>query len=192
MRIEVCGGIASGKTTFARALAAHDTRFTAVCEDFSSNTFLSDFYTDVSMYAYETEISFLLQHMHQIKAARGNHSKIVCDFSIEQDYSYAINNLETPGQLSFIEVYKETIRQIMPPDLLVLIQCPTQILLKRIHARGRNNEKAIDGIYLDSTIQALNDRVAQLNVNTIILDSNRYDFRKPNDIRKIMMEIMYL
>lgn len=190
MRIEICGGIASGKTTLARALATYDTRFTAVCEDFSSNTFLADFYADASRYAYETEISFLLQHMHQIKVAQANCMEIVCDFSIEQDYAYALSNLETTGQFSFSEVYRETIRQIMIPDLIIFLQCPTHILLQRIHARGRSDETAIDASYLENTIRSLKNHVVQLKNHVVVLDSNRYDFRKQNDIEKVMMDVL--
>lgn len=189
MRIEICGGIASGKTTLAHALEAYVARFTAVCEDFSSNTFLSDFYADNSRYAYETEISFLLQHMHQIKVAQTNCLKMVCDFSIEQDYAYALNNLETAGQFSFCEVYREVIRQIGLPDLIIFLQCPTHILLKRIYERKRSNEAVIDATYLDRTIQSLTNRVLQLKNRVVVLDSNQYDFRKTDDMKKIMAKI---
>ena len=189
MRIEVCGGIASGKTTLAHALEAYTTRFTAVYEDFSSNTFLADFYADISRYAYETEISFLLQHMHQIKVAQTNCLEIVCDFSIEQDYAYALNNLETAGQFSFSEVYREAIRQIKPPDLIIFLQCPTHILLKRIHDRGRGDETTIDASYLDSTVQSLRNRVVQLKSQVVGVNSNQYDLREADDMKKVIAKI---
>lgn len=189
MRIEICGGIAAGKTTLAHAVEEYDPRFTAVFEDFSSNTLLTDFYADISRYAYETEISFLLQHMHQIKATQVNCSEIVCDFSIEQDYAYALSNLEMAGQPSFGEVYKETVRQIKLPDLIVLLECPPHILLQRIHTRGRRDEAAIDAAYLESAIQSLKNHVFQQKNRVVVLDSHRYDFRKQDDMKTVMVEI---
>lgn len=159
MRIKICGGIATGKTTHAHVLEAYGPCFTAIYEDFSSNTFLADFYADVPRYAYETEIFFLLQHMHRIKVAQATCQHIGCDFSVEQDYAYALSNLEITGQFSFCEVYKETIRQINAPDLIIFLQCPIHILLQRIHMRGRDNETAIDAVYLENTIQSLKSRV---------------------------------
>lgn len=190
MRIELCGGIASGKTTFASALEKHLASFTAVYEDFSSNTFLDDFYQDISRYAYETEISFLLQHMHQIKTAKLKGTDFICDFSIEQDYAYAVNNLESASELSFEEIYKETIRQIEHPNLIIFLQCPSQVLIERIRARGRSNEQGIDSKYLDTTVYALKNRLSQQKSDVIVVDSNQYDFRNTIVMEKIISDIL--
>lgn len=192
MRIELCGGIASGKTTFTHALNTQLARFAAVYEDFSSNTFLDDFYKDIARYAYETEISFLLQHMHQIKTAQSRGVDLVCDFSIEQDYAYAVSNLETVSKRSFEEVHKEAIRQIGFPDLIVFLQCPSHVLVDRIHARGRANEMEINTAYLDDTVQVLRNRLTQQNSDVIVIDSNQYDFRKPNDMKRIIASILQM
>lgn len=190
MRIELCGGIASGKTTFARALETHLSRFTAIYENFSSNTFLDDFYKDIARYAYETEIAFLLQHMHQIKTAQPKGADLVCDFSLEQDYAYAVNNLETVSKSSFEEVYKETIRQIRAPDFIIFLQCPSHVLVDRIHARGRNNEMEINAAYLDDTVQSLRSRLSQQKSTVIVIDSNHYDFQKSSDMKKVIANIL--
>lgn len=192
MRIELCGGIASGKTTFARALETHLPHFKAVYEDFSSNTFLDDFYKDTVKYAYETEISFLLQHMHQMKTAQSRGLDLVCDFSLEQDYAYAVSNLEAVSRRSFVEVYKETIRQIRSSDLIVFLQCPSHVLVERIHARGRSSEMEINTTYLDDTVHALRDRLSHQKSDVIIIDSNRYDFRNPTDMKKITTDILQM
>ena len=144
----------------------------------------------MSKYAYETELSFLLQHMHQIKVAQANCPEIVCDFSIEQDYAYALNNLTRSEQFSFSEVYQESVRQITPPDLIIFLQCPAHILLKRIHERGRANEATIDLAYLNNTVHALKNRVFQLKSRVVILDSNQCDFRKQDDMKRVMAEIL--
>lgn len=192
MRIELCGGIASGKTTFAHALETHLARFTVVCENFTSNTFLDDFYKDAARYAYETEISFLLQHMHQIKTAQSKGVDLVCDFSLEQDYAYAVNNLETVSKSSFEEVYRETIRQIGLPDLIVFLQCPSHVLVDRIHARGRNNEMEINAAYLDDTVLALRSRLSWQKSTVIEIDSNHYDFRESNDMKRVIASILQM
>ena len=92
MRIEICGGIATGKTTLTKQLSHMG--FGGVFEDFSSIAFLSDFYETPELYTYETEIAFLLQHTYQIKKRSFAGKVIVCDYSIEQDFAYAVNNLD--------------------------------------------------------------------------------------------------
>ena len=60
--IEVAGCIASGKTTFVRILEVESLE--GIFEDHTINPFWKTFYTDPSTCAFETEISFLLQHYH--------------------------------------------------------------------------------------------------------------------------------
>lgn len=94
MRIETCGGIAAGKTTLASALKACFPNSHTVLENAFSGDFLSDFYLDSKYYAYETEVFFLLQHMHQLKVGQRENMPLVCEFSLEQDSFYGENNLE--------------------------------------------------------------------------------------------------
>ena len=60
-RIEICGGIASGKTTLASILKQLD--YNVVFERFMDNPFLNEFYTsNGSDNTFETEMVFLLLH----------------------------------------------------------------------------------------------------------------------------------
>src|SRR5262245_59019820 len=87
-RIEIAGGIASGKTTLARLLGQSG-RIKAVHEQFRKNPFFEAFYRDPAGTAFETELTFLLQHYHlQRKAMRLDGSYCV-DFSAVLDHAYA-------------------------------------------------------------------------------------------------------
>jgi deoxyadenosine/deoxycytidine kinase len=57
-RIEIAGGIASGKTTLARLL--RKVGLQAIHEQFRKNPFFTAFYEDPGYTAFETEITFLL------------------------------------------------------------------------------------------------------------------------------------
>src|SRR5207302_1694437 len=79
IRIEICGGIASGKTTFA---SLFEQQAKIIYEDFQAVPFWQDFYAAPAEHAFETELSFLLQHYHQVKRAQSKgQSLVVCDFS---------------------------------------------------------------------------------------------------------------
>ena len=65
--VEVCGGIASGKTTFAALMT--NIGLIPVLEDFKKSPFWEAFYRNPGEYIFETEISFILLHYHQIKKA---------------------------------------------------------------------------------------------------------------------------
>lgn len=186
MRIELCGGIASGKTTLAAALKERFPRCNAVLEDVFSNGFLEDFYRDPPYYTYETEIFILLQHMHQIKVEQRQRTPLVCDFSMEQDYSYGENNLAKDELASFREIYRVTVSRLQAPEFLIFLDCPVDILLRRIAARGRISEKTVNADYLRMTIAQLKGHLKNLDRKIVVIDSHQYDFRKSEDISHLL------
>jgi len=186
MRIELCGGIASGKTTLATALKERFPYCNAVLEDAFSNGFLKDFYCDPPYYAYETEIFFLLQHMHQIKVMQRKGAPLICDFSLEQDYSYGENNLKQDELASFREIYQVAMSQLQAPELIIFLDSPVDILLRRITARGRTSEETVNADYLRMTISQLKCRLKGIDRKIVVIDSDRYDFRKSDDISYLL------
>lgn len=175
-RIEICGGIASGKTTLANLLSPAIGQ--VVLEDFSNNPFWRAFYADPNNTAFETEITFLLQHYHQIKMASRLGESFACDFSLLLDHAYAHVTLSGSRFDTFEGVYNEACRHLQPPTLLVYLQCEPAVELKRICARGRETEKSITVDYLDSINKCLASLISALPANQTVLsiDSVSCDF----------------
>lgn len=175
-RAEICGGIASGKTTLANLLGTAERP--VVLEDFSNNPFWRAFYADPNNTAFETEITFLLQHYHQIKVATSLGKSFACDFSLLLDYAYAHVTLSGSRFDTFKSVYNEACSHLSSPSLLIYLQCDPAVELDRIRARGRETEKSITTDYLRS----INDRLASLvsalpaSQAVLSIDSVLYDF----------------
>ena len=169
MRIEICGGIATGKTTLAKQLSCLG--LTAIFEDFSSIAFLSDFYKDPNFYAYETEIAFLIQHVYQIK--KSINSKIVCDYSIEQDFAYALNNLPPHEMDSFEQIYRICKSKIESTTLIICLQADPTTLQERIKNRGHANEKDISIEYLSSTCTQVENRIKNISTPVVFFNTDR-------------------
>ena len=186
MRIELCGGIASGKTTLTSALGAIFPHCDLVKENVFPEVFLNDFYLDPTYYAYETESFFLLQHMHQIKLQQRSAENLICDFSLEQDYAYGESNLRPEEVSSFQGMYQVVRTQIGFPDYIIFLECPIDILLKRIAARGRENERDVDADYLNSSLQCLKERLSKLETKIITVDSHQFDFHKRSDMDQLV------
>lgn len=175
MLIEICGGIASGKTTLCKALALHG--LLPVHENFQDNPFWRAFYKDPIGCSFETELTFLLQHYHSIKQApQGNSS--VCDFSLLQDMAYADINLAGERHRIFCDVEKELRVEIGFPTLLISLSCPPDVLLSRIHSRNRDAEKTITLEYLRDLNEAIEARVQKTcsDVQVVHIDSNKMNF----------------
>jgi deoxyadenosine/deoxycytidine kinase len=163
-RIEICGNIASGKTTLAKAFnnAGHDCIF----ENFSNVVYLDDFYKNPSEYAFETEIAFTLQHYYQLKKAEA--PTVISDFSRITDYAFALTTLDTSEFAIYKKMFEHLIDKIGLPERIILLSTPTDELLKRLNERGRDNEKGISQDYLekvyDNILKVIRDKFKPVKV----------------------------
>lgn len=175
-RIEICGAIASGKTTLTKAFSSITNNL--VFEDFSKVSFIDEFYKNPSQYAFETEIAFTLQHYFQLKQASFNNELCVADFSLVGDYAFAHANLSEHEFDIYKQIFNFIIDKIGKPQKLVCLKSSPQILSKRILERGRENEQNIPEDYLNkievSLIQAV--QAVYSNVPVVFINTNEISF----------------
>lgn len=176
LRVEICGGIASGKTTFATLLK--HVSIEPILENFQTNPFWEAFYHDPTAHAFETEVSFLLQHYHQIKTACAEEKNFACDFSLFLDLAYANVTLQDSQLKTFLAVHGEVSREVGPPVLLVYLQCGAATELERIRSRGRAVEKTITLEYLARLNDAVALQVANVHkrIRVLTIDSEHRNF----------------
>jgi len=174
-RVEICGSIASGKTTLCQCMAKNSL---PLFEEFHKNPFFEDFYADPTAYSFETEITFLLQHYHLIKKQKFT-SLIACDYSLLLDMAYADVNLAGDRSKIFFEIVEELQKEIGLPKNIIHLVCPEEVLLKRIIKRSRKAETSITIDYLRSLHKAISLRVKEFScqISTLIIDSHAIDFR---------------
>jgi deoxyadenosine/deoxycytidine kinase len=186
--IEICGGIASGKTSFATLLK--DTGIDTIFENFEINPFWQAFYSDPTQYAFETELTFLLQHYHQIKIANSKQENFVCDFSPILDLAYANVTLNNSQRKVFLSVYKQIKRELSNPSLLIYLRCDPSIELKRIHQRGRSTEKSISLEFLSKLDRSLEKCVSEVadRFKIISIDSDKQDFVNDDFVKQDLID----
>jgi len=174
--IEICGGIASGKTTFASILSKIG--IDPIYESFQSNPFWEAFYSDPQKYTFETEISFMLQHYHQIKKQCADNKIMVCDYSFLLDMAYAEMGLQGSLLNAFKVVYEEIIKELPSPALIIHLQCDPETEMTRISNRGRAVEKSITVDFLRSLNTAIETQIekARPNSTIITIDSTNINF----------------
>jgi deoxyadenosine/deoxycytidine kinase len=184
LRVEICGGIASGKTTLARVLRKH----VAVIEfeQFKHNPFWQLFYQNPKEYAFATEVTFFLQHCAQIKRWIFKTGILVCDFSLIQDRAYADINLRDRQLTTFNVVYRHGTNEVGSPLLLIRLECSAKEQLARIRRRARSEEEGVQIRYLAELNKAIRNRVAALPRKTKVLDidSEALDFAHDRQIQK--------
>lgn len=174
-RVEICGNIASGKTTLCQRMPSKG--LSPILEDFQRNPFLEEFYNDPQAFSFETEVSFLLQHYHLIKINKGK-KPFACDFSVILDMAYADVNLAGDRRRIFEEIVAELLGEVHLPSLIVQLVCPEEILLRRIAERDRCAEATITAEYLRAIGRAIALRIKGLafKVPVITIDSDATNF----------------
>lgn len=180
-RVEICGGIAAGKTTLAQLLAEYG--IPAEFERFEQNPFWSSFYANPRRYAFETEVTFLLQHYSQMRDAHDRNQTFVYDTSFVQDWAYARANLIGDMLQTFLVVHEYTMRQLPEPLLVIHLNCDPAIELRRVRERRRPQETSIQCDYLDHLNEQIRTRVSEVagTVPVVEIDSGANDFA--NDLQ---------
>ena len=188
-RIEVCGGIASGKTTLTHLLG--QIGVSPVFENFRANPFWQSFYADPVGTAFETEISFLLQHYHEIKAATKRNQAFACDFSLMLDLAYAYVTLSGGKRDAFLAVWGEIREDLQTPSLLIHLVCEPDVELERIRRRGREVEKSITISYLEAINEALAEvlNTEAKSCRVFVIDSTVVNFADDEGAKKSVLEL---
>jgi deoxyadenosine/deoxycytidine kinase len=176
--IVVEGPIGVGKTSLARRLA-ESFNSDLILEQPDENPFLEQFYSNRRSAALPTQLFFLFQRARQIEEIRQNDmfSPVrVADFLLEKDRLFAELNLDAHELNLYQQIY-ETLNINPPsPDLVVYLQAPPAVLMRRVANRGLGYEKLIDQNYLERLGEAYArffyayDESPLLIVNAAIID----------------------
>jgi len=149
--IAVEGPIGVGKTTLSRRLAAtYDAEL--VLEKAEENPFLPRFYAEPARYAFATQLHFLFQRLAQIEAARQAdlfQPARIADFLMDKDRLFAKVALDPAEYALYEQIYGRVTVQAPVPDLVIYLQAPVPVLLRRIERRAIDYEQQIDAEYLE-------------------------------------------
>jgi len=149
--IVVEGPIGVGKTSLAKRLA-ESFASELILEQAEQNPFLERFYKSPREAALPTQIFFLFQRARQIEQIRQTDMFApvrIADFLIQKDRLFAELNLD-PQELELYDQIAATLKIEPPkPDLVIYLQAPARVLLKRVAARGIAFEQQIEERYLE-------------------------------------------
>ena len=140
--IAIEGPIGVGKSSLAQQLA---TRLdaTAVLEE-TDNPFLADFYSGRAGAALQAQLFFLLNRHRQLiglQQADLFSQATVCDYLFDKDKIFAYVNLDDNELFIYQRLYDLLAKDIPVPDLVIYLQAPTDILVRRLRDRSKDPER---------------------------------------------------
>jgi len=148
--IAIEGPIGVGKTSLARSLAERlDARL--ILEEAAENPFLPRYYGNISKFAFQTQIFFLISRYKQQKeiAQRDLFNRLtVSDYIFEKDRIFASIALNEEELMLYNHLQPLLASNIPDPDLVILLQAPASVLMQRIRARGRKFESPMTRDYI--------------------------------------------
>ncbi len=129
-----------GKSALADRLGA---RLDAtIVLDESENPFLADFYNGRPGAAFQAQLFYTLARYRQQSLLRQNDlfaQATVCDYLFERDKIYAYLNLDDNELFVYQRLYELLAHDVPPPDLVIYLQTPTDVLRRRLRERTRAN-----------------------------------------------------
>ncbi|KAF0107062.1 MAG: deoxynucleoside kinase [Anaerolineaceae bacterium] len=151
--VVVAGNIGVGKTSLTERIGARlgwRTDFESVAD----NPYLPDFYADMRAWSFHLQIYFLGHRADQYLEAARDPRPAILDRSIYEDaYIFAralhhMGNLAERDFLAYRKLFDLVVGSLPPPNLLVYLKCPVEVLMERIRRRARNMETGISADYL--------------------------------------------
>jgi len=155
--IAIEGPIGVGKTALAERLAARIDATTVLEE--TENPFLADFYNARPGSALQAQLFYLLNRHRQQSALRQGDlfaQATVSDYLFDKDKIFAYLNLDDNELFIYQRLYDLLAKDVPSPDLVIYLQAPTDVLVRRLRDRARELEsETLDPD--DSYVKELNE-----------------------------------
>ncbi len=187
------GPIGVGKTTVVELLAQRLDARTSL-EDWATNPFLHGFYDGKAGAAFQTELFFLLSRYRQQQDLLQRQlfaQATLSDYLFEKSRLFAYLNLDDSELLIFEKLFGLLAEGVPRPDLVVYLQAPTEVLLKRVKQRGRAEESALSEEYLAEVNRAYSHYFFHYSATPLlVVNTADVDFvANPEDLDDLLKQI---
>src|SRR6478735_7434253 len=139
--IAIEGPIGVGKTSLAERLATSLDAVTILEE--TENPFLADFYAGRPGSALQAQLFYLLnRHRQQLSIRQGDlfTQSTVSDYLFDKDKIFAYLNLDDNELFIYQRLYDLLSKDVAAPDLVIYLQAPTDVLIRRLRDRAAQSE----------------------------------------------------
>jgi deoxyguanosine kinase len=171
--IAIAGPIAAGKSTLTISLAAA-LGFSPWLERVDANPYFARFCSDQKRWALRSQMAFMLGAIEDALAARSGRTGSVLERPVEEMFGVFCEDQFGEGILSVDEYQmlrrlRDLGRELVgSPDVLVALDGPPELLLRRIRDRDRMGEDRYDLDYVDRLVRRQRAWVANWDAGPVI------------------------
>ena len=180
--ILVAGNIGSGKPSLTERIGERLGWRTAY-ESVSDNPYLPDFYGNMKEWSFHLQVFFLGHRAQQHLDMYDDTRSAIIDRSIYEDaYIFAralhsMGNINERDYLTYRQVFNLVVKSLPAPSLLIYLKAPVDVLMKRIHKRGREIESTISRDYLSLLDSFYNEWIDNFDLCPVLtLKTDDLDF----------------
>ena len=187
--ITVEGNIGSGKTSFARLLAA-EMKAKLILETFADNPFLQKFFVKQQDYALGMEMFFMAERYEQLNRVMNDqelfNERYVIDYLFNKSLLYARVNLDDTEFNLYQKIFNLLNPRMRKSDVVIYLHSDLDRLVSNIYKRGREFEltvkkdylKKIENVYLEHFRQVTDQKTLIFDVSDADFVANATDFQK--------------
>ncbi|MEO1174997.1 MAG: deoxynucleoside kinase [Myxococcota bacterium] len=116
---------------------------------------------------------------------------IVSDYLFAKDRIFAYLNLNDAELQLYEKIYDLLRPRIVVPDLVVYLQARPEVLMKRIHLRGRDMESPINAGYLECLMRGYNQFFFHYDETPLlVVETSDIDFKNdPSQFHSVLEQI---
>ena len=169
--IAIEGVIGAGKSSLANRIS-EKLSSNLILERFEENPFLEKFYNDRKLYAFQTQMFFLInryKQQQQLNQQELFSKYVVSDYIFEKDKIFAYLNLSGEELKLYENIFPLLEREIPKPDLVIFLQAGIDRLMANIKSRGRQFEKNLTRAYLTELSEAYNNFFFKYNTTPLLI-----------------------
>ncbi len=187
MLVAVAGMVGTGKTTLTQALAAYFGLAVALESVDDENPWLPLFYGEADgmrRYALPLQLHFLATRMESLRRMRAEEGDWLLDRTWYEDAEVFARGLFEQGHLTPLEwvLYRRLYTELSylpaarPPRLLIYLSGPLDLVVERIHSRGRAEEREVGIAYWEALHRRYTQWIAGFRLCPVLtLDIRQYD-----------------
>ena len=171
--VAVAGNIGVGKSTLVSMLCSR-LGWQPLFEPVGENPYLADFYRDMRLWSFHSQIFFLTRRLHTHRELLDHPTSAIQDRCVYEDAEVFAQNLFLQGLMderdysSYRELYRVLSEFLPPPDLVVYLRASVETLQQRISHRGRDYERTITPEYLGQLNRLYEDWITNFSLCPVL------------------------